>query len=81
MRGWAANASNQSPASSDTQTASPRSIIAAALGNVWFLGLRDDVEQLYSAMDLYVLASFREGFPRSAMEAAAMVSIMAAAGA
>ena len=45
---------------------------AAALGNVWFLGLRDDVEQLYSAMDLYVLASFREGFPRSAMEAAAM---------
>jgi glycosyltransferase involved in cell wall biosynthesis len=44
----------------------------AALGNVTFLGLRDDVEQLYSAMDLYVLASFREGFPRSAMEAAAM---------
>jgi len=44
----------------------------AALGNVTFLGLRDDVEQLYAAMDLYVLASFREGFPRSAMEAAAM---------
>jgi glycosyltransferase involved in cell wall biosynthesis len=44
----------------------------AALGNVTFLGLRDDVERLYPAMDLYVLASFREGFPRSAMEAAAM---------
>jgi glycosyltransferase involved in cell wall biosynthesis len=44
----------------------------AALGNVRFLGLRDDVEQLYAAMDHYVLASFREGFPRSAMEAAAM---------
>jgi glycosyltransferase involved in cell wall biosynthesis len=43
-----------------------------ALGNVRFLGLRDDVEDLYAAMDLYVLASFREGFPRSAMEAAAM---------
>jgi glycosyltransferase involved in cell wall biosynthesis len=43
-----------------------------ALGNVRFLGLRDDVEQLYAAMDLYVLASFREGWPRSAMEAAAM---------
>jgi glycosyltransferase involved in cell wall biosynthesis len=43
-----------------------------ALGNVTFLGLRDDIEQLYTAMDLYVLASFREGFPRSAMEAAAM---------
>ncbi|MEJ7582506.1 MAG: glycosyltransferase family 4 protein [Acidimicrobiales bacterium] len=44
----------------------------AALGNVAFLGLRDDLEDLYAAMDLYVLASYREGFPRSAMEAAAM---------
>ncbi|MFN3218073.1 MAG: glycosyltransferase family 4 protein [Acidimicrobiales bacterium] len=34
-------------------------------------GHRDDVEDLYQAMDLYVLASYREGFPRSAMEAAA----------
>jgi glycosyltransferase involved in cell wall biosynthesis len=34
--------------------------------------MRDDVERLYPAMDLYVLASYREGFPRSAMEAAAM---------
>jgi glycosyltransferase involved in cell wall biosynthesis len=34
-------------------------------------GHRDDVEDLYKAMDLYVLASYREGFPRSAMEAAA----------
>lgn len=42
------------------------------LGNVTFLGVRDDVEELYAAMDLYVLASHREGFPRSAMEAAAM---------
>ena len=39
---------------------------------VAFLGLRDDVEALYTAMDIYVLASHREGFPRSAMEAAAM---------
>ena len=37
-----------------------------------FLGIRDDVEDLYAAMDVYVLASHREGFPRSAMEAAAM---------
>jgi glycosyltransferase involved in cell wall biosynthesis len=35
-------------------------------------GLRDDVERIYSAMDIYVLASYREGLPRSAMEAAAM---------
>lgn len=39
---------------------------------VTFLGMRDDVEELYGAMDLYLLASYREGFPRSAMEAAAM---------
>jgi lipopolysaccharide/colanic/teichoic acid biosynthesis glycosyltransferase/glycosyltransferase involved in cell wall biosynthesis len=44
----------------------------AAETGVMFLGLRDDVERLYPAMDLYVLASHREGFPRSAMEAAAM---------
>ena len=35
------------------------------------LGERHDVEQLYRVMDVYVLASHREGFPRSAMEAAA----------
>jgi len=39
---------------------------------VTFLGLRHDVDELYAAMDIYVLASHREGFPRSAMEAAAM---------
>ena len=44
---------------------------AESLG-VRFLGYRDDVESLYAAMDVYVLASHREGFPRSAMEAAAM---------
>lgn len=37
-----------------------------------FLGLRHDVDALYAAADIYVLASHREGFPRSAMEAAAM---------
>jgi ribosomal protein S18 acetylase RimI-like enzyme len=45
---------------------------AASAAGVRFLGFRDDVEQLYAAMDVYVLASYREGFPRSAMEAAAM---------
>jgi glycosyltransferase involved in cell wall biosynthesis len=47
-------------------------IEAARHAGVVFLGLRRDVEVLYAAMDLYVLASYREGFPRSAMEAAAM---------
>jgi glycosyltransferase involved in cell wall biosynthesis len=44
---------------------------AKALGNVLFTGHRDDVEELYHGFDLYVLPSYREGFPRSAMEAAA----------
>ncbi len=42
------------------------------LGNITFLGSRDDVERIYPAFDVYVLGSYREGFPRSAMEAAAM---------
>ncbi|MSO37013.1 MAG: glycosyltransferase family 1 protein [Acidimicrobiia bacterium] len=40
--------------------------------DIQFLGMKDDVEHWYSAMDIYVLASHREGFPRSAMEASAM---------
>jgi glycosyltransferase involved in cell wall biosynthesis len=36
------------------------------------LGHRDDMERLYATMDVFVLASHREGFPRAAMEAAAM---------
>ncbi len=35
------------------------------------LGHRADVEDLYAAMDLFVLPSHREGFPRAPMEAAA----------
>jgi glycosyltransferase involved in cell wall biosynthesis len=37
-----------------------------------FLGQRTDVERVYSAFDLFVQPSHREGFPRAAMEAAAM---------
>ena len=44
---------------------------AEAIGNVVFTGSRDDVEDLYAGFDLYVLPSYREGFPRSSMEAAA----------
>ncbi|MGH9019219.1 MAG: glycosyltransferase, partial [Acidimicrobiales bacterium] len=44
---------------------------ATALGNVRFLGRRDDVEELYHGFDIFVLPSYREGFPRAAMEAAA----------
>jgi glycosyltransferase involved in cell wall biosynthesis len=51
---------------------SPDERSAAEAAGVRFLGSRDDVVRLYRGMDLYVLASHREGFPRSAMEAAAM---------
>jgi len=44
---------------------------AARSDGVRFLGMRTDVERLYAGMDLYALASYREGFPRAAMEAAA----------
>jgi glycosyltransferase involved in cell wall biosynthesis len=49
----------------------PADVAAAEAAGVRFLGLRADPERLYAAFDLYVLASHREGFPRSAMEAAA----------
>jgi glycosyltransferase involved in cell wall biosynthesis len=39
---------------------------------VRLLGHRDDVDALYTTMDVFALASHREGFPRAAMEAAAM---------
>ena len=38
---------------------------------VEFLGLRHDMSAIYAALDVFVLPSWREGFSRSAMEAAA----------
>jgi len=50
---------------------SPTLVEAARSNGVRFLGHRSDVDALYAAMDLFVLPSHREGFPRAAMEAAA----------
>ncbi len=44
---------------------------AGRQGHFVFAGERDDTEDIYPAFDLFVLPSHREGFPRSAMEAAA----------
>ena len=44
----------------------------AKADGVVFTGERSDLPECYSAMDIFVMASWREGFPRSAMEAAAM---------
>jgi glycosyltransferase involved in cell wall biosynthesis/ribosomal protein S18 acetylase RimI-like enzyme len=61
------------PDDPDKADALPRDLIERARGNgVRFLGMRTDVDRLYAAMDVFVLASHREGFPRAAMEAAAM---------
>jgi len=37
-----------------------------------FLGMRHDMPELYALMDVFVLPSHREGFPRAPMEASAM---------
>ena len=44
----------------------------AAGDGVVFAGERTDMPECYAAKDLFLTASWREGFPRSAMEAAAM---------
>ncbi len=43
----------------------------AEADGVRFLGMRKDVDRLYTGLDIFVLPSHREGFPRAAMEAAA----------
>lgn len=37
-----------------------------------FTGVREDMPELYALMDVFVLPSYREGFPRSPMEASAI---------
>ena len=51
---------------------SPRLLAAAEARGARLLGHRDDVDALLAAMDVFVLASRREGYPRAAIEAAAM---------
>lgn len=61
------------PADPDKPDALDESAIDEAEGRgLRFLGMRTDMDELYHAMDLLVLPSHREGFPRAAMEAAAM---------
>ena len=60
------------PHEPDKADALPAALVDRAIeSGVVLLGHRDDVERIYPALDLSVLASHREGFPRSAMEAAA----------
>lgn len=50
--------------------------IERAAADVVFAGWREDVRDLLAIMDVFVLASWREGVPRSAIEAAAMAKPM-----
>ena len=47
-------------------------VIARASNDVTFAGFRTDMPEIFSMLDVFVLASWREGVPRSAIEAAAM---------
>ena len=42
---------------------------------VRFVGERTDMPAVYSALDVFALASYREGFSRASMEAAACVGV------
>lgn len=46
-------------------------VVRAREMGVLFIGYRKDVADILKAMDIFVLASRREGFPRAAMEASA----------
>ncbi|CAN5652746.1 glycosyltransferase family 4 protein [soil metagenome] len=59
------------PAKSDGLTDADLAAISAETGVV-FAGERRDMELVYASLDLFALASYREGFPRAAMEASAM---------
>ncbi|MGH2727708.1 MAG: glycosyltransferase [Actinomycetota bacterium] len=50
----------------------PADEMARAKEHVIFAGHREDVRDLLAIMDVFVLPSWREGLPRSAIEAAAM---------
>lgn len=57
---------------SKSDAITPEELQQAQQDGILILGHRDDIESIYGASDVFVLASHREGFPRSAMEAAAM---------
>lgn len=60
----------------ETDHSKPDAIRASEIdrrsGDVVFAGWRADIPEILAMMDVFVLASWREGFPRSAIEAAAM---------
>lgn len=60
------------PADADKGDALGDDELVAASQDVVFAGFRTDMPELLALMDIFVLASWREGVPRSALEAAVM---------
>jgi glycosyltransferase involved in cell wall biosynthesis len=58
--------------SGERDAVDPVVIERARAAGVSLLGRRDDVSRLLAGMDVHVLPSYREGYPRVVMEAAAM---------
>lgn len=50
---------------------SPALLRRGEAAGIEFVGMRPDIDAFYSTLDIFVLPSHREGFPRAAMEAAA----------
>ncbi len=59
------------PLDADKADALSTALIEAASDDVLFAGWSDDVAEVLAISDVFVLASWREGMPRSAIEAAA----------
>jgi glycosyltransferase involved in cell wall biosynthesis len=59
------------PTDADKADAVSRAEIESTRNDVVFAGWRDDVADVLAISDVFVLASWREGMPRSAIEAAA----------
>lgn len=68
---WLMAIGDEEPQKSDAVHASDAERFGIS-GRTVFCGRRDDVDELMTAMDIYALPSYREGYPRSVLEASAM---------
>jgi glycosyltransferase involved in cell wall biosynthesis len=68
---WFVIVGPEEPEKSDRLAGDTYKLYGIEKRTIW-LGRRDDIPELLSCLDIYTLPSWREGFPRSAIEAAAM---------
>jgi glycosyltransferase involved in cell wall biosynthesis len=61
------------PEEAKTDAVSPQAAAERGVADrTVFAGMRLDLPELYAAMDVFALPSYREGFPRTVMEASSM---------